>query len=220
MKKLGVIVPYRDREEHLKIFAPYIKKFLRYKQIPNFLIIVEQVDDKSFNRAKLLNIGYEYAQDTCDYFVFHDIDLIPEKNTDYSWVDRPTHLSHYCSQFNYKLPYDRLFGGVSMFNKEDFIKVNGFSNTFWGWGAEDDEIRARCDREGLIVDRRPGRYTSLPHNKAKVTYEEVNRNGKEWRKVLNNRDNGEYKNNGINSLKYELIDIEKNEHYYLLKVKL
>ena len=42
-----------------------------------------------------------------------------------------------------RLLYPSLFGGVVMFTKENFAKVNGFSNLFWGWGAEDDDLYRR-----------------------------------------------------------------------------
>ena len=32
---------------------------------------------------------------------------------------------------------------VTLFHREHFVKVNGFPNNFWGWGAEDDELRLR-----------------------------------------------------------------------------
>ena len=50
--KLGVIVPYRDREEHLIIFKKHITEYLTKKEIPFELIIIEQSDDKPFNRGK------------------------------------------------------------------------------------------------------------------------------------------------------------------------
>lgn len=37
----------------------------------------------------------------------------------------------------------RYFGGVVAFNQEDFEAINGFPNTFWGWGGEDDEMYSR-----------------------------------------------------------------------------
>ena len=220
MEKLAIVVPYRDREEHLKEFVPHIKNLLNNQKIPHKIIIVEQSDKKSFNRAKLLNIGYDILKDECDYFCFHDVDHIPEEGADYSWVDNPTHLSHYVSQFYYVLPYNKMFGGVSMFNKKDFIKVNGFSNTFWGWGGEDDEIRLRCDREGLKVDRRPNRYTSLPHPKAKIKEEEYSENVKELNNIKINKNSEEYKTNGLNSLIYTILEIKHKEDYSLIKVML
>ena len=52
-------------------------------------------------------------------------------------------MSSAVSTFNYKLPYDTLFGGVTMFSNEQYEKVNGFSNLFFGWGGEDDDLANR-----------------------------------------------------------------------------
>ena len=52
------------------------------------IFIIEQSDDKPFNRGKLLNVGYNWYDNGCDYFVFHDVDMLPE-DVDYSYSDKP-----------------------------------------------------------------------------------------------------------------------------------
>lgn len=42
-----------------------------------------------------------------------------------------------------RLPYEDIFGGVSAITQEQFTKVNGFSNKYWGWGGEDDDMFSR-----------------------------------------------------------------------------
>lgn len=39
-----------------------------------------------------------------------------------------------------RLPYSEFFGGVSGLTVEQFQKINGFPNAFWGWGGEDDDL--------------------------------------------------------------------------------
>ena len=56
-------------------------------------------------------------------------------------------------KFKYRLPYKDIFGGVSAMSGKDFVKVNGFSNRFWGWGGEDDDIRRRINKAGLQLTR-------------------------------------------------------------------
>ena len=87
MSKLGVVVPYRDREAHLNIFIPKIKKKLEKDKIDYELIIVEQATKQAFNRGKLLNIGVTKALELgCTYVALHDVDMIPV-DADYSYVD-------------------------------------------------------------------------------------------------------------------------------------
>lgn len=42
-----------------------------------------------------------------------------------------------------RLPYNYLVGGVFAISKDHLIQVNGYSNLYWGWGAEDDDMSHR-----------------------------------------------------------------------------
>lgn len=153
--KLGIIVPYRERESHLKKFLDGIKSYFKNQKLKYEVIIVEQLDDKPFNRGKLLNIGYIKAKALgCEYIVFHDVDMIPIE-VDYSYSELPMHLAT-----NFELEYDKsknltfddYFGGVTMFTADTFEKINGYSNLYWGWGFEDDDLLLRCREVGLELD--------------------------------------------------------------------
>lgn len=42
-----------------------------------------------------------------------------------------------------RIPYNEIFGGVCSLNKTHFENINGFSNIYFGWGGEDDDLRQR-----------------------------------------------------------------------------
>jgi len=42
-----------------------------------------------------------------------------------------------------RVPYEGIFGGVTAFKRQHFELVNGFSNQFYGWGGEDDDMYNR-----------------------------------------------------------------------------
>jgi len=157
--KLGIIVPYRDRPQQLKRFVSHMEDYL--KDMEYEIFIVEQSDDKPFNRGKLLNVGFKSACDKgCDYFVFHDVDMLPE-DVDYSYSDKPLHLATHLQEHDYETTFFDYFGGVTMFNKEDFKTINGFSNEYWGWGFEDDDLLVRCLQSDLELDTETTRKDTI-----------------------------------------------------------
>ena len=132
MHKLGIIVPYRNRRSHLNHFTTSIKNHFSKSKIEYELIIVEQSDDKPFNRGALLNIGVRKAKELeCTYVALHDVDMLP-LDVDYSPVDRPTHLAtnfHSSHEKDEKrIIFDEYFGGVTLFPINDYYHINGYSN--------------------------------------------------------------------------------------------
>jgi len=219
-EELIIIVPFRNREENLKQFVPYMHNFL--KDIKHRIVVIEQAGDGLFNRAKLLNAGFSLYQAAKAYFCFHDIDLLPESALcDYSYPVMPTHLSPYCAQFEYQFCLN-YFGGVFLVNKEDFRRVNGFSNQYWGWGAEDDDLRKRFDQTWTIPwTRRMGRYYSIErvafgHPRA---HEDVKRSGNpQYQKNCRRLGSGERlpydsKTDGLSDLEFELLETIAGDGY-------
>ena len=147
--KLAIVVPYRNRESHLLTFSTYMKTYL--KDYTYEIIVVNQSDEKLFNRGKLLNIGAKYAIDNgFDYICFHDVDMLP-KTADYSYPKYPTSLISELENKEGNIFYN-YFGGITLFNTEDFIAVNGYSNDYWGWGYEDTDLFYRVTHSGLYYE--------------------------------------------------------------------
>lgn len=44
----------------------------------------------------------------------------------------------------FRLPYTAIFGGISAMTVQQLRSINGFSNRYWGWGGEDDDLADRC----------------------------------------------------------------------------
>lgn len=152
---LTVIVPYRDREAHLQMFMPAVYKYLNEHLDCDFeILIIEQIGGMKFNRAKLLNVGALNADPSTRYFCFHDVDHLPLK-VDYSYSDKVTQLVKSNIQ-----PIGYL-GGVTLFPDDVFFKIGGYSNNFWGWGGEDNEIANLVPE----INNRFGMWNILDHKK-------------------------------------------------------
>ena len=217
-KKISIVVPYRNREEHLKQFVPYMEEYLIKDGIPFHIYIIHQADDKPFNRAKLLNVGYKESEDS-DYFAFHDVDMLP-MDSDYSYVDCPTHLATRAEQFGFRLPYDGYFGGVTLFDKESFIKINGYSNEYWGWGAEDDDVLLRCSIMGVSASRKDCGFTSLSHDR-NIPQDLYDKNLEKFRDLRLSPTKEKIFLDGLETLSYKKVKEEKlSEFCSILDVKL
>lgn len=139
--KIAVIIPFRDRLPQLKVITHYLHMFLQRQLLDYRIFVVEPKiqDNTSFNKGRVMNSAYLEAikVDNYDCIIFHDVDLLPEDERNiYSCSSRPKHLSVAIDKFEYKLPYKTLVGGVLSIQASQYKLVNGYSNSFWGWGGE------------------------------------------------------------------------------------
>ncbi|XP_078590004.1 beta-1,4-galactosyltransferase 2-like [Branchiostoma floridae x Branchiostoma japonicum] len=174
-EKVAILVPFRDREEHLDIFLRHMHPFLQRQGIDYVIYVIEQHGgEPMFCKGLLYNVGYTEAlkdDPTYDCFILHDVDLLPEDDRNlYTCSKSPLHLSVAIDKFDYNLPYTDLFGGVSAITKSHYRLLNGYSNLFCGWGGEDDDMSLRLKRHMLEISRPEkdvARYKMLPHNHTK-----------------------------------------------------
>ncbi|XP_076282095.1 beta-1,4-N-acetylgalactosaminyltransferase bre-4 isoform X2 [Lasioglossum baleicum] len=215
--RVAVVIPFRDRPQHLQALLYNLHPMLLRQQIDYQIFVVEQRGSDAFNRAMLMNVGYVEAlkERPFDCFIFHDVDLLPEDDRNlYTCPEQPRHMSVAVDKFKYRLPYADLFGGVSAMSREHFRLVNGFSNVFWGWGGEDDDMANRIKAHGLHISRYPAnvaRYKMLTHKK-----EKANPKRYEYLKTGKKR----FATDGLTNLQYELVDKQKPKLYTWLLVKL
>lgn len=208
--RVAIIVPYRDREKHLRLFLHHLHPILQRQQLDYTIFVIEQTDRRRFNRALLMNVGAVEAMKLYDFqcFVFHDVDLLPEDDRiPYSCPQHPRHLSVAVDVLNYRLPYNMLFGGASVISRRHFLQVNGFSNRFWGWGGEDDDMSARLKFNRLFISQLPhtiARYRMLTHRKARENKK---------RYSLLRRSKAHFLTDGLTSLKYRVEQTMKKQLY-------
>jgi hypothetical protein len=115
-----------------------------------------------FNKGRLFNTAIQYLQKqtlniTC--IILHDVDLIPEDDGNYYSCEstRPKHTTSRVRQLNnpkgYTRYYEFLIGGVLLLTFDMYKTLNGFSNLYWGWGGEDDDLALRLIQRRMCVVR-------------------------------------------------------------------
>ena len=104
---LAIIVPYRDRVNHLKLFLANMHPFLTRQRINYGIYLIEPLSGLTFNRGILKNIGYvESLKDQSEWncIMFHDVDFYPENNKNFYKCNDlfPTHFAVSVQQFGYE----------------------------------------------------------------------------------------------------------------------
>ncbi|XP_012811668.2 UDP-Gal:betaGlcNAc beta 1,4- galactosyltransferase, polypeptide 1, gene 1 isoform X1 [Xenopus tropicalis] len=218
LQKVAIIIPFRNRDSHLKYWLHYMHPILQRQQLDYGVYVINQDGDNTFNRAKLMNIGYAESLKEYDYncFVFSDVDIVimDDKNL-YRCFNQPRHLSVAMDKFGFGLPYHQYFGGVSALSKEQFRRINGFPNTYWGWGGEDDDIYNRIVAKGMSISRpdaTTGKCRMIKHNRD----EKNGDNPKRFDLISRTRHTME--KDGINSLSYKVVKKEKFPLYVKITV--
>lgn len=168
---VAVVVPFRDQAEQGR--AAQLEAFL--KMMPAWLglpgsrvvVAVQPDDGRKFNRGLLLNAGVQEASRLgFQTVILHDVDLLPSDDLRPYYVaplQKGTAL-HIGSRWG-RYSYPGYLGGVLKVGVADYTAANGFPNTFWGWGGEDDafahrlramRIRTEAPSAGVLRDLEAG----------------------------------------------------------------
>lgn len=152
-----IIVPYRNRPQHLARFLDHMNKFY----LDQYIYIIEQSEEKQFNRAKLLNVGFLEGRKIgiASTFIFHDIDMLPV-NADYDKYDSKCVVQLAKSDIQ---EFDYL-GGVTSFSDYLFYKSGGYHNDYFH-RAEDNEMMFNLKRLGIKVIEKPATFIVLDHER-------------------------------------------------------
>ena len=163
-KRLAIIVPYRNRPQHLMNFVPHIAAYFAHdkldRRIAMSLHVVEQAGNAPFNGGKLKNVGFALTRHQADYVCFHDVDYLPLW-ADYSFSPRPARLIWHGLPLQEN--WEQFLGGVLLFDNVSYERINGYPNTYWGWGFEDRELGERLNLAGIAWEKRDGFYRAIPH---------------------------------------------------------
>lgn len=202
----NVCIPYRAMPECLSVAVPRVRDSL-HRLGPHNLIIVEPLPGRRFNLGKTLNVGFALfrsgavesypAYSPSDLFLFQPVDCIPH---DYAELRHDPDVD---------------FKGFTC-NEPDFYKscwfvnaayedVNGFTNEFWGWGDEDNEMFLRLDIRGVKRRLVPASFDMI--NDASPDFV-AGRSGHDplVQELARSRD---VHASGLNTLQYEVVEVRR-----------
>uniref|UniRef100_A0A8C0HIS0 Beta-1,4-galactosyltransferase n=1 Tax=Buteo japonicus TaxID=224669 RepID=A0A8C0HIS0_9AVES len=199
--KSAILVAYKNQEKYLHHLLYYIHPFLQRQQLSYSIYLIQQVGNGTFNRAKLLNVGVREAlkDEDWDCLLLHDVDLVPENDYNLYVCDEyyPKHMASAMDKFQYTLPYKSFFGGVSALTPEHYMKMNGFPNTYWGSGGENDDIATRRELATVTI-------TFVLSNCRYCSF---------FRPTSRHNTRKTWKDDGMNSLEFKLLSRTKHPLY-------
>jgi len=221
--KIVIVFPYRDRAKHyMKQMENIQKKYNDNLEITVYVIV--QNDTHPFRRAWLMNIGIQiasahFSENVC--IITHDVDMKASNAVDYTWCDRPTLMCAEISCFNHGIPYKLYAGGVVGATIQHWKRINGFTNTAYGWGAEDDDLYLRWKANNLDIAPGQGLRTAqkgrgvcdcsnrqdhTPRKKHMPTYKKLLQKIERMK-----RGSDEWKYDGLSDLHYHTDSVFKDE---------
>lgn len=187
-----IIVPYRNREQHLAQFISHMQQRIDVNKI----CVVEQSGNAPFNRGKLLNIGF-LENSGYSHYIFHDVDMLPINVPYLNYNTKPV-LQLASSEIQL---HDYL-GGVTRFSNTAFRKAGGYHNDYYH-RAEDNEMRFNLRRLDIAVINKFGTYNILDHERKEPEF-----NPALWRKAQLKRET----HNQLSICKYETYSVRESEN--------
>ena len=177
------------------------------------IYIIEQSDEKDWNRGILYNAGYYVAATDDRSFLFINC------NTDYTIPEEPLPDEFYMHKDGFLdlHGYEGGLGSACAFYMDAFEKCNGFPSNFWGWGGEDYAIKKRIDFSGLQIHRPSNLYKKWIKEKQDHPRDD-SKNGRNT-ELANQMTNETMWESGLNNLAYEIESIRRYDEIVWIRVK-
>ncbi len=161
--RLAVLVPYRNPAganvdpSQLNPLCDRLSELLDRHSISFQIFVVNQRDRRRFNRGALANAavatltashdGMLSSLPQFDYVAIHDIDRFPSNLSSCARAGAAYYA--YPSHSPRVLHPSSFAGGVLVVRLALLQAVNGLSNSYWGWGEEDNDLFLRLRWCGL-----------------------------------------------------------------------
>lgn len=194
-----------------------------YAKLNKEIIVIQQEDDLPFMRGQLYNIGVKFC--TGAFVALTDNDIYHLRELPlihlYSIFKRPLICFKYISQITLKnnkpviTKNQLMLNGMGAFNfmkKTDFIRANGFSNLYIGWGNEDWEFMRRFNNQYIRIPQNLGHLTHPWRANLNPKNTELNR------KLFREFSNRDFTKDGIKQTTYNLISDEMHDTHRTIKV--
>ena len=149
-KDMIIVVPYRDRERDLEVYLQKVPEYFKTQNITYDILITELDPVGEWNAGLVVNTVYNFLKKADYRYIYvHHVDVYPEEGT---WIF-PAENEVFSNIGD---------AGSCLTTVKNFLKVGGYRNTFWGWGAEDDDIYRKFAFAGISninVNFEPERFS-------------------------------------------------------------
>lgn len=214
---------YNTRHIQKNIFLEKIQILKKYGNFDIFLI-EQSNDNQKFNIGKLKNIGFELANNNnnYDFFILTDIDILPDENLAPYYFKPIKGITLFGTRGS-RYKGECLSGSAIGIDKESFLKINGYPNSFWGWGGEDDNFLMRCNYHKIKI------FIPKKGNIIDIEYDNLGKNISSDKKLMMLKDGNLKEDNryeklllsvsiwntdGLNNLNYKILDQDINKIRY------
>lgn len=225
-----IIIPYRNRKQHLDYFIEHSVPLI-VKNMPNTkIIIIEQNNDELFNRGKLMNVAFKEYQNLTHNFITHDVDINPFEETIQTFYTKKLNDNQVIGIYT---SCAGTLGGIIKISSLSIFKCNGFPNNYRGWGCEDKALQNRVEYYNIsiqknILNNDPNRtkyfniFNDINDRKTDTLF--TNKTTFEYN-TFQTLDNDKKLNHilssGLNNLEYNIFEKQKiNDHVELIKVNI
>ncbi|KAK3609936.1 hypothetical protein CHS0354_011768 [Potamilus streckersoni] len=210
---VAIIIPYRDRKHDLDVQLRLLHQVLQRQQCEYMIFVVEMALPTAFNKGLINNAGFTTAMMINNFscVIFQDVDafMMDDRNL-YRCGSDPRHYLAYSTKYGDKgLPFPELYGGVIGFTPGQFTKVNGFSNLYFGWGEEDNDLHIRVKVAGLKYvrsGRDVGGYIGFKHH-----HDATNPEGSAYSLIRNAKARATVE--GVGTIRFRRYAVEYRELY-------